>query len=74
MPLFTPEAFPTEMATAYCPDCAADQLVEQPPCLDGHDDACPERVCVVCGTALLIGIPEALVSAPDALTDIRGAA
>jgi hypothetical protein len=29
-------------------------VVEQPPCLDGHDD-CPEWVCTECGTAIVFG-------------------
>ena len=38
----------------YCPGCRAERVVEQPPCLDGHED-CPEWVCVECGTAIVFG-------------------
>lgn len=39
----------------HCPICARQQPVEVPPCIDGHGAECPERVCTVCGTALLAG-------------------
>jgi hypothetical protein len=29
-------------------------VVEQPPCLDGHDD-CPEWACTECGLAIVFG-------------------
>jgi hypothetical protein len=38
----------------YCPECARDSAVEAPPCADGHGADCPERICVTCGTALLL--------------------
>ena len=38
----------------HCPGCRAERVVEQPPCLDGHDD-CPEWVCTECGTAIVFG-------------------
>lgn len=40
----------------YCPTCEDEQWFEQPPCLDGHLDDCPEWCCVQCGAALLIGV------------------
>ncbi|WP_375502813.1 hypothetical protein [uncultured Jatrophihabitans sp.] len=36
----------------YCPTCARESLAEAPPCADGHDDRCPDLVCLDCGTAL----------------------
>jgi len=46
------------METRYCPGCRAERAVEQPPCLDGHED-CPERACVECGLAIVFGWLEA---------------
>ncbi len=40
-----------------CPTCARPRLFEQPPCSDGHGVDCPERACVECGTALILGCP-----------------
>lgn len=37
----------------FCETCATETLFEVPPCLDGHDD-CPELMCTVCGTAILL--------------------
>lgn len=34
-------------------------MFEQPPCPDGHGAECPERACVECGTAILVGLPPA---------------
>lgn len=42
------------MTTAYCPSCDHDVPVEAPPCADGHGELCPDRVCLQCGTALLV--------------------
>jgi hypothetical protein len=42
------------MQLKHCPICDKEQVVEQPPCADGHDD-CPEWLCVECGAALLAG-------------------
>ena len=42
------------METRYCPGCRADRVVEQPPCVDGHED-CPERACTECGLAIVFG-------------------
>ena len=38
----------------YCPECREERTFETPPCPDGHAE-CPERVCVVCGFAVLVG-------------------
>jgi hypothetical protein len=40
-----------------CDDCAEVTPFEQPPCPDGHGDACPEWACVRCGSALLVEPP-----------------
>jgi hypothetical protein len=42
------------METRYCPGCRAERVVEQPPCLDGHED-CPEWACTECGLAIVFG-------------------
>ncbi|HEU5033647.1 MAG TPA: hypothetical protein VFT62_02705 [Mycobacteriales bacterium] len=42
------------MTTRHCFLCGDERVVEQPPCLDGHED-CPEWVCVECGTAIVAG-------------------
>ncbi|WP_165975872.1 hypothetical protein [Actinomadura rubrisoli] len=34
-------------------------MFEQPPCPDGHGEECPERACVDCGSAVLVGSPPA---------------
>ncbi|MFB4308960.1 hypothetical protein [Actinomadura sp. GTD37] len=34
-------------------------MFEQPPCPDGHGAECPERACVECGAAVLVGLPPA---------------
>ncbi|TDB84119.1 hypothetical protein E1264_25785 [Actinomadura sp. KC216] len=38
-------------------------MFEQPPCPDGHGEECPERACVECGTAVMVGSP---LTAPGA--------
>jgi hypothetical protein len=43
-----------ELLTLFCPTCGGERLAEMPPCADGHGDACPDRACVECGTALLL--------------------
>jgi hypothetical protein len=43
--------FDGALSVQYCPTCAADQMVEIPPCVDGHLD-CGDRACTVCGSAL----------------------
>ena len=40
----------------YCARCRAETAFEQPPCVDGHDEDCPEWVCVLCGSALVGGV------------------
>lgn len=51
------------METRYCPGCRAERVVEQPPCLDGHDD-CPERACTECGLAIVFGWLTETATAP----------
>jgi hypothetical protein len=46
-----------ELLFLFCPNCARECLAEAPPCLDGHGDACPDRACVECGTALVLDAP-----------------
>jgi hypothetical protein len=44
----------------HCPTCDDVREFEQPTCVDGHTDdggECPERACVDCGTALVVGDP-----------------
>jgi hypothetical protein len=43
-----------QIARWYCPECTDERPFERPECVDGHGADCPERACVVCGTALLI--------------------
>jgi hypothetical protein len=47
----------TEALVHHCSACGTERPFEQPPCLDGHGDDCPEWACVDCGGALLIGLP-----------------
>ena len=43
----------------FCPVCAVDQLLEVPPCADGHGQDCPDRACASCGTGLwLDSVPD----------------
>jgi hypothetical protein len=42
------------MEMRYCPGCRASRVVEQPPCLDGHED-CPEWACTECGLGIVYG-------------------
>lgn len=42
-------------------------MFEQPPCPDGHGAECPERACVECGEAVLIGGPIDPDRAPDSV-------
>jgi hypothetical protein len=39
-----------------CPTCRRRRAFEQPPCDDGHGGDCPERTCVVCGSALWVDL------------------
>ncbi|TDC86666.1 hypothetical protein E1285_22620 [Actinomadura sp. 7K507] len=53
----------------YCSTCGDERVFEQPPCPDGHGEECPERACVECGTAILVGSPPpALTAAPAPAT------
>jgi hypothetical protein len=37
-----------------CPSCGTVQPADQPACIDGHGADCPERICSVCLTAVLV--------------------
>lgn len=50
----------------YCSTCGDERLFEQPPCPDGHGAECPERACVECGAAVLVGLPPAVPGSGDA--------
>jgi hypothetical protein len=39
---------------APCPVCGKSVPVETPECVDGHGPDCPERLCTLCGSALLV--------------------
>jgi len=41
---------------SFCLSCASITLFEQPPCPDEHGSDCPERLCVLCGAAVLVGV------------------
>ncbi len=41
----------------YCFTCGDEREFELPPCEDGHGEECPERACVDCGSAVLVGLP-----------------
>jgi hypothetical protein len=47
----------------YCSTCGDERTFERPPCPDGHGAECPERACVDCGSAVLVGSP---LTAPGA--------
>ncbi|RFS82796.1 hypothetical protein D0T12_25545 [Actinomadura spongiicola] len=47
----------------YCSTCGDEREFEQPPCPDGHGEECPERACVECGAAVLVGSPPAAPAA-----------
>jgi hypothetical protein len=49
--------FTAGMIELYCSECADFEVFEQPPCVDGHGADCPEWLCVICGTAVLIDVP-----------------
>lgn len=46
-----------DLVTLFCPTCHDERLAETPPCVDGHGDACPDRACIDCGTALMFDAP-----------------
>ncbi|MEU8800842.1 hypothetical protein [Spirillospora sp. NPDC048819] len=52
----------------YCSTCGDERVFEQPPCPDGHGGECPERACVECGAAILIGSPPPALAAAPAIT------
>ncbi len=37
-----------------CPVCGRPGPAETPPCVDGHGEECPDRICARCGTALFV--------------------
>ncbi len=39
-----------------CSLCGTAMPFETPGCADGHGDDCPDRVCVGCGTVLVVGL------------------
>ncbi len=47
----------TGALTRHCSSCGTERTFQQPPCVDGHGDNCPEWSCVACGEVLLVGIP-----------------
>ena len=56
---------PTQLR--QCPCCADVRDFEAPPCAEGHGPECAERVCLDCGTALLVD-PVALPRPRSALS------
>ncbi|MBL7490780.1 hypothetical protein I6A60_21035 [Frankia sp. AgB1.9] len=44
-----------QLVRMFCPQCADERPFERPECLDGHGADCPERACVECGAAVLLG-------------------
>jgi hypothetical protein len=61
LPAERSEAVSDELLFLFCPSCGREGLAETPPCSDGHSsasgDACPDKACVECGTALLLDAP-----------------
>lgn len=49
----------------YCSTCGDERVFEQPPCPDGHGAECPERACVECGAAVLVGLPPVTAAARE---------
>jgi hypothetical protein len=49
-----------ERRSEHCAGCAEEREFEQPPCVDGHDapGECPEWICVACGYAIFVGVPD----------------
>jgi hypothetical protein len=52
-----------------CPDCLGDRLFVSPGCSE-HDGACPERVCIECGAAVVLVQPTAQPRAPRVLRHV----
>jgi hypothetical protein len=50
-----PGGEPDQLVRMFCPQCADERPFERPECLDGHGTDCPERACVECGAAVLLG-------------------
>ncbi len=48
----------------HCMECRRVQPFEQPQCLDGHDEDCPEWVCVSCGCAVFTTVSQVLETEP----------
>lgn len=42
------------LSVRHCAACGDERPFEQPPCVDGHGDLCPELACVECGAAILL--------------------
>lgn len=59
-----------------CSTCAGPRGFEVPTCIDDHGTDCPERACVECGEAVLIGLLhlEVAVAVAGAGTAIASAA
>jgi hypothetical protein len=49
----------------YCATCLADTLFERPPCIDGHEDDCPDWACTACGTAVATSPVPALIAVAE---------
>jgi hypothetical protein len=45
------------LSTHHCAACGDERAFEQPPCVEGHGDPCPELACVDCGAAILLDPP-----------------
>jgi hypothetical protein len=66
----------SELQLLYCPSCERECLAEIPPCADGHDELCPDRACVECGTAVLFDAQLVQLTVPTsrAASSVRHAA
>lgn len=42
-------------STAWCATCRDTSTFEQLECGEGHGTDCPDRVCVACGEAIMVG-------------------
>ncbi len=54
----------------WCTPCGTEQLFEQPPCEDGHGEACLDLACTVCGHGIVVGV---FVSPAEVALEIRAA-